>query len=168
MEKLLKLLESLQGQLRTIVVNKNLPTTAGQKLYETALSFIGKEASPLDKAPDEYGCAESVNNIVFKAFGDYVGGDLSTYRMYYSIINNKKFAKVSNPILGDIILSPTGFGGTKEITNGHVGILGKDNKIMSNNSKTGLWEENYTLFSWRYRYVTLGKFPVLFFRRVII
>jgi len=32
-------------------------------LYETAKSFLGKDASPADEAPDEYGCAETVNEI---------------------------------------------------------------------------------------------------------
>ena len=34
------------------------------RLYEAARSFIGTDASPNDLAPDELGCAETVNEIM--------------------------------------------------------------------------------------------------------
>ena len=37
------------------------------KLYEAARSFIGTDASPNDLAPDELGCAETVNEIIRRA-----------------------------------------------------------------------------------------------------
>jgi hypothetical protein len=66
------------------------------------------------------GEAVSVNEIVFRAFNDYEGGDLSTNRMYLALPNNKKLAKVTSPIKGDIVMSPTGYG-NGYVSNGHVG-----------------------------------------------
>lgn len=141
----------------------NYGTPSGEHLFETAKKWLGKDVAPIE---NEYGCAESVNNIVYKAFGDYAGGDLSTYRMYNSIKNNKLFAKVKSPLPGDIILSPTGYGNRRKLSNGHVGIVGDNGYIMSNDSKTGLWSGNYTLNSWKSRYQDMGEYPIHYFRRI--
>lgn len=143
----------------------NLATPASERLYKTAKSNLGKDVAPLE---NEYGCAEAVNNIVHYAFGDYAGGDLSTYRMFHAIRVNKKFIKVSKPIRGDIILSPTGYGAAEIISNGHVGIVSDDSKIMSNTSTNGLWLENYTLDSWKQRYKEKGRYPIYYFRRLTL
>jgi len=141
----------------------NFQSSAGEKLYFTALSCLGIDVAPRE---NEFGCAEAVNNIVYKAFKDYAGGDLSTYRMYHSIRNNKKFIRVTKPLRGDIILSPTGYGGQNGIKNGHTGIMGISDKIMSNDSVTGLFFENYTLRTWADRYKRKGGYPVYFYRRI--
>ena len=154
---------SILSALTKIIVNFNLETAAGEKLYQTALSCLGKDVAPKE---NEYGCAEAVNNVVFKAFGDYAGGDLSTKRMYLALKNHKKFSEVSSPKPGDIILSPTGYG-NGNLSNGHTGIVGQGGKIMSNNSINGLFEENFTIENWNHRYKNKGGFPVLFYRRII-
>jgi hypothetical protein len=113
----------------------------------------------------EFGCAEAVNEVVYKAFGDYAGGDLSTRKMYLSIINNKKFMQVKVPLRGDIILSPTSYGNGR-LANGHTGIMAMNEHILSNDSQSGLFVDNFTLDSWKDRYVKIGGFPILFFRRI--
>lgn len=137
--------------------------TQGQVLFETAESFIGKDASPLDKAADAYGCAETVNEIHQTAFGKPIGGDVSTTRMYSALINSTRFYPVGSPMPGDIVISPTGYGNGK-MKNGHVGIVGTRNRIMSNSSASGTWEYNYTIDSWTERYGVTGGFPVALFR----
>lgn len=137
----------------------NLGTPSGFRLYVTAKECLGIDASPNDRAPDELGCAETVNNIVFKVFGDYAGGDLSTIRMYHSIKNNIKFIQVRSPLPGDIILTPT----ESPTKIGHVGIMGYGGKIMSNRSETGRFEDHLNLDSWNEKY---KDFQILFFRRV--
>lgn len=149
-----------------LVVNWNFATPAGERLYISAKSWLGVDASPNDRAPDELGCAETIHDIVFKTFGDYVGGDLSTYRMFHALQANDKFVRVSSPLQGDIIISPTGYGTNKKIPNGHVGIVSDNNKVMSNSSATGTFEENYTIYSWKKRYVIDGGYPVYFYRRI--
>lgn len=147
-----------------IISQFNLYTPAGEHLYETARKCLGK-----DMGDSGYGnvvdCAVTVNNIVFNAFGDYAGGDISTYRMYHAIKNHAKFVQVFKPRRGDIILSPSGLGnGT--ISNGHVGIMGDGGTIMSNSSGTGLFEENYTLATWTHYYNVRGGFPITYWRRI--
>src|SRR3954462_12894985 len=61
----------------------------------------------------------------------------------------------SRPPSGDIVISPTGYG-NGSMPNGHVGIIGDNGQIMSNNSATGLWDIHFTLASWKARYVDQG------------
>lgn len=132
-----------------------------RKLFDIAVSCIGKDMAPIE---DEFGCAEAVNEIVYKTFGDYAGGGASTYRMFSALTAHKKFKQVSEGAAGDIIISPTGTGNGK-LANGHTGIMGENGSIMSNDSVSGFWQQNYSLDTWRARYQKLGGFPVLFFRR---
>lgn len=150
-----------------IVKAGNFGTPAGAKLYQTATSFLGKDASPKDLANDEVACAESVNDVCFAAFLENVGGGLSTALMYRALQTSSKFAEVTTPLKGDIIISPTGYG-NGQLSNGHVGIVGDNGQIMSNNSNNGLWDIHYTLASWKSRYATLGGFPVKYFRRMFM
>src|SRR5687767_10116324 len=128
-------LHFLLEQVAKLIATYDFSTPAGHKLHETAKACLGRDVAPRE---NEFGCAEAVNQVVFRAFGDYAGGDLSTYRMYHALMNHKKFVRVKQPKPGDIILSPTGYGNGK-IPNGHTGIIGHSGIIMSNNSHTGIW-----------------------------
>lgn len=151
--------EKTRGLMNEILANRR------EFLYHVAKGCLGIDASPNDIAPDEYGCAETVNAIYFKAFGDYIGGNISTYRMYEALTKSPFFIRVDQPDRGDIIISPTGYG-NGNLTNGHVGIMASSTDIMSNDSYTGKFEKNFTLKSWRDRYSKVGGYPVVFFRRV--
>lgn len=137
-------------------------------LHLTAKTFIGTDASPNDIAPDEYGCAETLNEIHRAAFGDYISSRniLSTYWMYADLKKRSDFVSVNVPTPGDIIISPTGYGGYGGITNGHVGVVTDGGWVLSNDSFKGTWEKNYTLETWRDRYERRGGYPVRFFRKV--
>ncbi len=155
-----------------IKLYKNIvnPVTQGNNrliLYAAALDCLGKDASPQDVAPDEVGCAETVYDILASAFPLKVGFSLeiSTSKLYDALKVSKKFIKIDQPLQGDIVISPTGYGNGK-LSNGHVGIKGEDDVIMSNDSATGLFLENYTVTTWKKRYVTLGGYPMLYFRRI--
>ena len=52
--------------------------------------------------------------------------------------------------------------------NGHVGIMGDNGQIMSNNSNNGLWDIHFTLASWKARYVDQGGFPMVYYRRMFM
>ena len=134
-------------------------------LYLTALSCLGTDVTPNDIVPDEYGCAETVNAIYKKAFGVQIGGGPSTYLLYLVLCKHPKFIPIDIPDKGDIIISPSGFG-NGNLPSGHVGIVSIDKKIMSNDSSTGIFKENYTLDSWKEKYVALGGYPMKFFRRI--
>ena len=125
-------------------------------LYQTALKFLGKDASPLDVAPDEYGCAESVNAVYKSAFGKEIGGSTSTYLMYKALLVSPDFTQVKTPQKGDIIISPTGLVTSR--SNGHVGIVGDYSYVYSNNSANGMWDTHLTLDVWAKRYDVIFYF----------
>jgi predicted carbohydrate-binding protein with CBM5 and CBM33 domain len=82
-------------------------------------------------------------------------------------MESKEWERVDLPDKGCVIISPTGYAGPGGIlSNGHTGIVGVDGNIMSNDSATGLFTQNYTIESWRKRYVDQGKFPMAFFRPI--
>lgn len=156
-------LKSLYAQL---FVMQNTPTAENAKITKWALSFIGFDASPKDLVPDSVGCAESVSNVlhaVYPSFPIITG----TYTLYAYLKDANEFVKVTSPLAGDIIISPTGLGGTTSVPEGHTGIVGENSSIMSNNSLTGKWDNRFTLTTWNNRYVTLGRFPVYFYRRIL-
>lgn len=133
--------------------------------YWVAVGFLGVDASPQDDAPDELGCAETMNNIHLTAFEFPIGGDMSTKQMYKALAMTTYFVNVTTPERGDVVISPTGYGNGK-LPNGHVGMVGENGVIMSNDSATGKFLTNYTLATWKKRYVDTGGFPMTFFRRV--
>lgn len=144
--------------------------TKSELLYETALTFLGQDASPKDYADDEYGCQETVDTIYHACFGEYIDPamnlpSLKTKETYKFLLSSKAFIQPSEPMYGDIIISPTGYG-NGNLNSGHTGILGKSNIIMSNNSSNGKWEENYTITTWKTRYKDNGGFPIVFFRKI--
>lgn len=141
-----------------------------EKLYDVAVSCLGIDASPNDVAPDELGCAESVNEVVFKAFGEYIETPgLSTTKLFAAMVDRAdKYVRVLDPEPGNIIISPTGFStlANTPIKNGHVGIFGKNQIIMSNSSSLGTFIENYTLDTWIERYRKQGGYPIFIFKRI--
>lgn len=146
--------------------------TPRERLYSVATFYIGKEASPKDIADDELACMESVDEIVKQTFGTYINGrkdrvSVSTLDGYRILSTNPYFKKVTTPLSGDIILSPSGYGNGK-LSNGHIGII-HNVGIMSNNSygkDKGKWTINFTLSKWKDYYQKKGGFPIVFFRRI--
>ena len=135
------------------------------KLYATALSFLGSDASPNDLAPDELGCADTVSAIILVGFGNIIKYSISTAELFNILNNSSHFKRVKDFKCGDVILSPTGKGNGK-LSNGHVGIVGEDEEILSNSSATGTFEQNFTITSWVKRYREKGGFPIYFFRKI--
>ncbi len=170
MKKVIELLNKLLGNKPDVKPEPIIkpiepkPMTPSQKIYATALTFIGKDASPTDEAPDELGCANTVSAII-RASGYQFAMFTSTYWMYEYLRLSKDWQKVDQPQKGAIIISPTGFG-NKRMPNGHVGICGEGDKIMSNRSATGTLELNFTQESWRQRYAAVGGYPVYFYKKV--
>lgn len=135
-------------------------------LVQMAITHLGTDASPNDLAPDELGCAETVNAIYKKLYGVEIGGGVSTYYLFKALREHKDFKRVDAPMPGDIAISPTGYSASKTVPNGHVGIVGFNGSIMSNDSRTGTFEQNFTLDSWKRYYIDRGRYPMQFFRRV--
>ncbi len=131
-------------------------------IYNQAMSDLGKSMCGSNKS---LGCATTINTLSERAIGRPIGGGASTYWMYDDLKKNKeRFKEIKEPIRGELIISPTGMGNAKKISNGHVGIILDNEEIASNDSKTGIFRKNYTIQSWRARWEKIGKYPVLFFR----
>ncbi|MES2409550.1 MAG: hypothetical protein V4509_04620 [Patescibacteria group bacterium] len=157
-------------QLIALFKNAVSPITVGNNrliLFATAVKALGTDASPADVAPDEVGCAETIYDILGAAFPLNVGFafTVSTSQLYRSLLASPKYIRIDQPLEGDIVISPSGYG-NGGLSNGHVGIKGELDKIMSNSSATGTFEENYTMQGWKDRYVAIGGYPMAFFRRV--
>lgn len=150
-----------QAQLEDLKKNSMEPS---ELLYKTAVDNLGRDVTPKDEVDDEVSCAFSLNAVYKQAFGKEIGGGASTAAMYLVLKNDKRFEKTSLYSKGCIIISPTGYGNGS--IRGHVGIMGENERIMSNTSKTGLWESNMTLTSWIKRYRYAGDLPILFYRPV--
>lgn len=157
-------------QLLALFKNTLNPVTYGNNrllLFATAVKSLGTDASPNDVAPDELGCAETVYDILGQAFPLDVGFSftVSTTTLYKALNASQLYIKVDSPLEGDIVISPTGYG-NGNLSSGHVGIKGELDKIMSNSSSSGKFEENYMMSGWKARYIDVGGFPMVFFRRI--
>lgn len=153
----------LSNQLYQLQNGKPRPKT--EALLQSALLQIGVDASPNDVAPDELGCAETINDIHMVAFGDPIGGTVSTGLLYEALKVRKDFIKLDVPESGCIIISPTGQGNGK-IKNGHTGIIDNNLNIMSNDSASGNFKQNYTIQTWRNRWEKIGGYPILFYKKI--
>ena len=138
-----------------------IPTS--EKIYNTALRFIGTDASPKGLANNELACAEAVSNILFEA-GCVIPEFVSTTKLNYFLKTSSKWMKVAEPLRGDVIISPTGEGGKNGISHGHTGIIMQGGKVASNDSSTGKLLENYTLQSWKERYEAKGGYHTYLYR----
>lgn len=134
----------------------------GEELYDFAVKYLGTDASPADLADDVVGCAETVTTILKSYMGFPV--ILGTATLYSNLEQNPKFKRTTSPMPGDIILSPTGMGNGK--IQGHVGFVGKNGQVLSNDSYTGKFSANFTLATWNARYKDKGGLPVYFYQIV--
>lgn len=150
-----------EAQNIPIEASTTLPESDATRLYETAKSCLGQHLTLNHNVPSELGCAEAVSTI-FKKVGIAVpsAGIASTTELYNWLPHNG-FTKVDSGEPGDIIISPTGMG--NGAVRGHVGIIAKYG-IMSNDSSTGLFRENWKLDEWKDWYHGKGALPVVFFR----
>lgn len=138
-----------------------------ERLYDVAKASIGKDMSPLDKAPDKLGCMESLNGVYLACFGEHLlpaNVRLSTHGGYKQMLNDPRLYLIRNEdaLPGDIVISPTGYS-TKGAPNGHCGVRGFT-EYMSNDSDTGLWKANYRIANWSLVFKQTLGFPIYHFR----
>lgn len=142
-------------------------TTNREHLYDIAYASRGKDMSPLDKAPDNLACMESLDGVYFAAFGEHLlspANRLSTNLGYKSMLKDPRLELIDNAdaLPGDMVISPTGYS-KKNAKHGHCGIRGKT-AYMSNDSNTSLWTANYNLSNWELVFHKTLGFPVIHFR----
>lgn len=133
-----------------------------QTIYNTAYSLLEQKLGKDTSIPKGVNCANAVTDVLIRAGvpGLPAKGIPGTWTLNEWLKAN--LVVVKDPLPGDIIMSPTGYG-KKSMPNGHVGIVGKY-QVMSNNSRTGKWDTHFTQQTWRDRYETKGGYPVIFYR----
>lgn len=123
--------------------------TNAQRLYDTAYESLGKRMG-LDKTvPKDVNCANAATHVMILAGvpGLPKKGIAGTANLYEWLSTSPAFSQRKTPGVGDIVIYPTGYDapeipGMPTLSNGHVFIKGKY-QLMSNNSSTGLWDNNW-------------------------
>jgi hypothetical protein len=133
--------------------------TLPKQIHTLAVLLKGQDLSYL--VNNMVGCAESVTRILV-TLGIAPRIITGTYTLYEFLNTSPRFEKVFYPEAGDIILSPSSMGNGK--IQGHTGIVGKNSHVLSNDSMSGKFSDNYTLFTWDVRYKVKGGLPVFYYR----
>ena len=132
-----------------------------EKLLESAKAFLGKEASPKDRVPDDVACVESLGNVIRNAgikFPDIYG--TADAVAYFKLSPDWEATLDLTP--GNVIINATGSGnGTMK---GHCGVIGEVNRIYSNDSRSGLFTAFYSIQTWKERYRMKGGMPTRVFK----
>lgn len=157
----LRFLQRLLTLIQRFLMNPDKSNSGS--IYLMAISKLGHDASPNDLVDDDVACAESVTTILHTLWPEMpiITG---TWTLWEYLKKSKHFQKTLFPQKGDIVISPTGTGNGR-LRNGHVGIVGEGEMIISNDSPTGLFLENFTMSSWKKKYVGAGGFPMEFYRK---
>lgn len=148
------LITSLMAKLAILV--SQLWVAKDLALYNYAVKFLGVDSSPNDLADDMVGCAETVTTILNKYMGFPI--ILGTSTLNANLSTNPKFKRTYTPTPGCIIISPTT---PKNV--GHVGFVGQNNIILSNDSYTGKFSANYTIATWTARYKNALGLEVIYY-----
>lgn len=143
-------------------IPNEIPNENGQRIYEIARECLGAHITLDSSVPSDVGCAEAVSYVLKNALGDVfpAQGFASTNLLWQWLKTH--FTQVSEPIIGDVVISPTGTSAIGS-PHGHVGIIAKYG-ILSNSSDTGLFSELWTITKWNKYYNKKLGFPVYFFR----
>lgn len=148
----INLIKSALVRIIQLLMNKET-----NSIHIEALKWLGKDASPLDVAPDELGCAESVSNIIRQVIDfPLITG---TWTLMEKLNNDPHFILVDIDDIkkGDVLLYATGEVAEAPFV-GHV-FISDGAELMSNTSTTGNWEKNYTLAKAREHWEGVGYKP---------
>lgn len=122
---------------KTLPMNQE---TLKEQLLKLAKESVGTNVRS-GTAPKDLGCADALSSLLGKIM-DFPN-EISTVQLNKLLSTDKRFKRTLDLNKGNIIMSYTV--GDKT---GHCGVIIEDEKICSNTSKTGLWEQNYTVSTW--------------------
>ena len=116
--------------------------TNREKLYQVAYSCLGKHMGLTSGIDKSVNCANALSHVLILAGvnGLPQKGIPGTAELYGWLLRSKQFDKMAEPLPGDILIYPTGYGNGS--VRGHAFVVGKRNP-MSNNSNTGLWDAHW-------------------------
>lgn len=152
-------LDTLQAQLVALLAQLN---PMKRDFLQICTDALGTDVTPDDLVPDVVACAVTVTTLIRKVDSTFplVAG---TWTLMDVLDHAKTWQRVTAPVPGCIVLSPTGTG--KKGTVGHVGVYMADGKIASNNSQTGKFEKNYDMKTWKARYADTQGMPVYLYAK---
>lgn len=127
-------------------------------LYKVGYSCLGVDMAPTQ---DALGCSESLYYVMKHAGVPNLPKHAILGTAEMAVWLSKNLSAYANPLPGDIIISPTGSG--NGLIRGHTGIVGNIN-IMSNNSKTYLWDDEWNLKKWLNYYQKYGGLSTKYYR----
>lgn len=160
--KLRLLLEKQVALLRQLLALKSM-----RSFTDVVMSRIGTDASPHDLAPDELGCAETITTVRREYDGTtpIMIGTWSAYVYLEHPANG--WERIKEPEPECLILSPTGLG--KKGKHGHIGVCILVNGqlvVISNDSRTGKFIQNFTPMSWLQYFGSKDMgFPTFYYRK---
>lgn len=139
-------------------------TTPKKTLLQLCEESIGIDITPEDTYPDMVSCAITVSTLINKLDPTFVKV-AGTYTLWDMLAHRADYERVTVPSPETIIISPTGTGNGS--IPGHTGIFLRDGVIASNDSQTGKFLKNYTLDTWKKRYVDKGGFKIYLFKKKV-
>lgn len=133
-------------------------------------AYLGKDASPSNRAPSLLACAETVSFLVNLVIP--FNGSISTVALDRILASDSRFVRVFGEMKeNDILLYVTGtskFGGNTPVSHGHAHILVRENGELvcySNNSLTGLLDNKTTPTQAKAYYEDKGGYAPHVYRR---
>lgn len=150
-----KQLASLQQQIFSLQKDNS------HIIYDTAKGLLGQHITLNDNVPKDVGCAEAVSYVLKKSGVNIPNGGIAgTSTLCDFLQHSSVFKEVFNYEIGAVIVSPTGSGNGK--IEGHTGICAIYG-ILSNDSSTGLFSEQWNIQNWKQYYNVYGGLSVRYF-----
>ena len=153
--------------LRAFQKDKGLRTTG---IFDvTEASMMGLSTNVLSNSEKFFNFCMATIDTLYKTFsGSYLSGKgitVSTRVGLDVLSRSPSWQRIYKPEKGCIVLYATGTG-NGYLANGHIFTSDGQGKLYSNSSSNGLFQQNYTDFTAKYRYQTLGGFSPHYFKLI--
>ena len=139
--------------------------TQSELFFEHCMRYVGTDVTPKDEVDDDVACMITIDTLYKLFTGSYLNGTkptISTLAGLDVLSKHPRFIRTKKPTKGTILLYATGTG-NGNLANGHIFISDGNGKLWSNSSSNGLFEPNYSDFTAKYRYETIGGFKPNYF-----
>lgn len=139
--------------------------TQSELFFEHCMRYVGTDVTPKDEVDDDVACMVTVDTLYKLFTGTYLNGNTITQSTFVGLqvlSKHPRFIKVNKPTKGSILVYATGTG-NGNLANGHIFVSDGAGKLYSNSSSNGLFQQNYSDFTAKYRYETIGGFKPNYF-----
>ena len=139
-----------------------------EKFFNFCMTWLNKDITPKDEVDDDVACMATIDTLYKTFSGSYLSGKgitISTRVGLDVLSRSPSWQRIYKPEKGCIVLYATGTG-NGYLANGHIFTSDGQGKLYSNSSSNGLFQQNYTDFTAKYRYQTLGGFSPHYFKLI--